>query len=136
MHVPHKFAPRAKHCVFLGYLVSRKAYKLYDLATHQVFNSCDVVFHENIFPYESTPSTFTNSTPIIPLPMSDPFSSRPLSTIQQTPPPELVPPPTPVPLPHSSPVQPTHTSPPPTLALRRSQQPHVPPTTLRDYVCN
>ncbi|KAJ9553297.1 hypothetical protein OSB04_017342 [Centaurea solstitialis] len=48
----HKFSPRAKACVFVGYHVGMKAYKLLDLETKQIFQSRDVVFHENVFPYE------------------------------------------------------------------------------------
>ncbi|RVW93750.1 hypothetical protein CK203_043422 [Vitis vinifera] len=56
---------------FLGYPVGQKAYKLYDLDTHQMFTSRDVVFHETIFPYESIPSPSSNSDPVIPLSISD-----------------------------------------------------------------
>jgi hypothetical protein len=62
-----KLAPRAKRCLFLGYPVCQKAYKLYDFTTHQMFTSRDVVFHETIFPYESIPSTSSNLAIFLPL---------------------------------------------------------------------
>jgi hypothetical protein len=52
VHATHKFASRAKHCVFLGYPVGQKAYKLYNLTIHKFFTSRDIVFHEHIFPYK------------------------------------------------------------------------------------
>lgn len=133
VHISHKFAPRVKRCVFLSYPDGQKAYKLYDLATHQVFTSHDVIFHENTFPYESTtsdPSPSQNSAPVIPVVVSDPSPSEPLSTVQQTP--SLEPVTSILPLdPH--PIPPLSS---PTPALRRSQRPHAPPTALCDYICN
>lgn len=44
-----KFHPRARMYVFLGYSSGMKGYKMYDIATKEIFISRDVVFHEHIF---------------------------------------------------------------------------------------
>jgi len=46
-----KFDPRPKPCMFLGYHFHQKGYKLFDLHTHSIFISRDVIFHESIFPF-------------------------------------------------------------------------------------
>ncbi|RVX22801.1 Retrovirus-related Pol polyprotein from transposon RE1 [Vitis vinifera] len=115
VHVPHKFAPRAKRCVFLGYPADQKAYKLYDLATHKMFASRDVVFHETIFPYESISSISSNSSLVVPLSISDSSPPEPVSPVQQPTPPNPI-----------SFLQ-SPTSPPREPILRRSQRPHILP---------
>ncbi|GAB2265073.1 hypothetical protein Dimus_037799 [Dionaea muscipula] len=47
----HKFSPRSRACVLLGYPVGMKAYKLLDVEDGQVFFSRDVIFYETIFPF-------------------------------------------------------------------------------------
>ncbi|KAL8133051.1 hypothetical protein AgCh_008493 [Apium graveolens] len=48
-----KFEPRAIACVFLGYAVSQKGYKVFDFSRDTVFVSRDLVFHETHFPFYS-----------------------------------------------------------------------------------
>ncbi|KAH9717541.1 hypothetical protein KPL71_021864 [Citrus sinensis] len=100
-HLGHLSSSRLDFMAKLG----QKAYKLYDLDTHQMFTSRDVVFHETIFPYESIPSPSLNSDHVIPLSISDP--SPP---IQQPLPPEAI----------STRLSPP--SPPPEPILRRPQK--------------
>jgi hypothetical protein len=64
--------------------ITRSAKKLYNLTTHKFFTSCDVVFHEHIFPYklsspipappEPTPASIASS-PVLPLSIPDPHSA-------------------------------------------------------------
>ncbi|KAL0378847.1 UNVERIFIED_CONTAM: Retrovirus-related Pol polyprotein from transposon TNT 1-94 [Sesamum radiatum] len=73
---PHKskFHKQAHKCILLGYAMTQKAYKLYDLDDHATFTSRDVLFHENVFPYATdssiTPPSY--SPPVVPICYDDP----------------------------------------------------------------
>ncbi|KAL4385154.1 hypothetical protein GQ457_15G011160 [Hibiscus cannabinus] len=47
-----KMHPRSVKCIFLGFPKHSKGYRLFDISTHKVFISRDVVFSENIFPFK------------------------------------------------------------------------------------
>jgi len=50
-HGGAKSGPRAQPCVFLGYPIAKKAYKVYNLVTKKIHYSRDLVFHESYFPF-------------------------------------------------------------------------------------
>uniref|UniRef100_A0A803P4N1 CCHC-type domain-containing protein n=1 Tax=Cannabis sativa TaxID=3483 RepID=A0A803P4N1_CANSA len=58
----HKFTPRSRASVFIGYPQGMKAYLLLDIETKQTYISRDVVFYETIFSLFSTTSPSKVST--------------------------------------------------------------------------
>lgn len=56
-----KFASNGRKCVFIGYPLHQKGYKLLDLDTHAMFIARDVIFHEEVFPFKQSTSISTPS---------------------------------------------------------------------------
>jgi len=52
----HKFAFRSKPCVFIGYSLSHHGYKCLDPLTNWVYIARHVVFNEQVFPFQKSPS--------------------------------------------------------------------------------
>ena len=77
---PHKdkFSLRDSKCVFLGFQPGMKAYKVYDLHSHTIFHSRDVVFVETIFPFFSSfPLLLSSPSPTFLFSLPDELSSSP-----------------------------------------------------------
>ncbi|OIT18877.1 hypothetical protein A4A49_56392, partial [Nicotiana attenuata] len=81
-----RFSARAVTAVFLGYSLTQKGYKLFDLTNRVVFVSRDVIFLEDSFPFmqqpgESSPNStipFTDQDHNIPV--ADPDALSPTTT--------------------------------------------------------
>jgi len=65
MNIQHKFDERAKSSIFVGYSYGQNGYRMYDFKNHQIYVSCDVIFHQSICLYHDLPSpSFKNSITI------------------------------------------------------------------------
>lgn len=158
-----EFSPRATAAVFIGYPPGMKAFKLYNIETHQFLISRDVIFHENIFPFHKVtlqneqakllshhvlPTPFnihlpyieSQTTNTLPIPLQQ-------SETSQQPQPDLHDQPQQSKLDqHSSKIEPSQTIPatqqintsdlPQMVPVRKSSRPTKAPCYLRDYHCS
>lgn len=132
----HKFQPRAKACIFLGYSSGYKGYKVMDLDKNVISISRNIVFHEDIFPYhqsEELHDIFGSS-------MNDDMDSSP--TVSTPPPTEVSPPPVVVDSTSTSGNQTVSTSDPAvstsdqTTTTSDQKRSSKAPSYLQDYYCN
>ncbi|KAL2243469.1 UNVERIFIED_CONTAM: Retrovirus-related Pol polyprotein from transposon RE1 [Sesamum indicum] len=127
-----KFHRRAIKCILLGYAMSQKAYKLFDLNNESIIFSRDVQFFEYIFPFStSIPTHEMCPLPLVPshYDIMQPASSHYFDF-------SLVPPSIPF-ISASSPSSAgSPASNPATLPLRRSSRVSQRPSWLNDFVCS
>ncbi|KAI5442307.1 hypothetical protein KIW84_011396 [Lathyrus oleraceus] len=76
-----KFDSRARKVVFLGFKDGTKEYILYDLSSHDIFVSRNVVFYETYFPFQNSKPIHNASGFSKPIPsnfvLDDPVSNTP-----------------------------------------------------------
>ncbi|XP_074293809.1 uncharacterized protein LOC141620974 [Silene latifolia] len=144
---PHrdKFAAKRIKCIFIGYSYGQKAYKVYDLTTHKVFVSRNVIFSETVFPFKHStsvhapqhlgsalhPSSFDDDLVLQP---SSPAEESPDATGNTNSPINSPTSETTVSHPDTVSIVPNNTSI-PTIPARRSTRFRQVPSHLQDFVC-
>ena len=58
----HKFDPKSRQCIFLGYPPQSKGYICLDILTSRIYISCHCVFDESVFPLYPIPNSKSTST--------------------------------------------------------------------------
>jgi hypothetical protein len=62
-YASHKLQPRSTQCIFMGYSPRYKGYKCLHLSSGRTYISHDGVFDENFFPFNSSISSTTSTSP-------------------------------------------------------------------------
>jgi len=64
----HKLDFRSSPCVFFGYSSSHLGYRCFDIASHRIYISRHVRFHEHVFPFDNSEhiAKVSTTTPIPP----------------------------------------------------------------------
>ncbi|GKV19001.1 hypothetical protein SLEP1_g29301 [Rubroshorea leprosula] len=78
-----KFSSRSTKCVFIGYPHGKKGYRVFDLDTKQIFVSRDIIFYENIFPFQDEGNRLINEKAPIASP-SPSYYDEDIETIPNT----------------------------------------------------
>lgn len=119
--------PRARACVFLGYPLGMKGYKLFDLISNEIFISRDVIFHETLFSFMASSGSTLVIDPfpdlVLPKPATAEACDHPAPLLSNSP--------------NTAPSSPTVSSNfPAPVPPRVSSRPSKSPSYLRDYHCH
>lgn len=77
----HKFAQHSRRSVFVGYSLSQRGYRVFDLKTKTIYTNRDAIFREEEFPFKN-PQPIQTHTHVVPKPIQDTFDTSPLHTVE------------------------------------------------------